>query len=590
MKSRLLIIVLFCLFFSLKSEETLIRLEPVFAGQVDKESANRQSDQLCLSGVPYGNYSRILLKFDLSGVSAEKYGELKRATLKLKAEKVSNPGKVPTYIGAFLRKWPADGNALKYWSSELWPRHSYDRKKYDYVPSTGVIEYAYRILPGNGTVIERPGTVSFDLTRHLNSLLYLGKEDFGLALRNGSIFVGGRENRGRWNIEFSSGAGPGSPVLELAFAGKPPQRISTIREYPSALLPPVKNPYLFLFYNWNAEANALLWKKYFRILNTDGVFEEPEFLQHGILGLKCLTGPQAKWLSTTEGFLNYYRSGRLGIAVDEWQSVDDTKKRAGIMDPNHKMGKNILSAIEALKILKKESPSRFLTVYWRGEDSLRPLAEEGLPDLVIAEGYTRLPRFPHWEIGSAPGIRHPEWAKEDGYYERTIILHGTLEPPKMHPEYKRHFTPEAIAEEVRYLREKYPEMPGSGIYCEYINPRKDQTLEEAVQATLPVLKAYEEALEKYFIRPAPDVVITEPFHSEHLTSLKVRIGCKANPKDGRTIRKYKWFIDNRLVKETAEPEWLWDIRPEKAGMHIITVHAIDSGFNRSAAQIPVFIK
>jgi len=53
------------------------------------------------------------------------------------------------------------------------------------------------------------------------------------------------------------------------------------------------------------------------------------------------------------------------------------------------------------------------------------------------------------------------------------------------------------------------------------------------------------------------------------------------------VVKYRWFIDNRLVSETESPQDDWDLRGEAAGSHFVTVHAIDDGWNRSAAQILV---
>jgi len=50
---------------------------------------------------------------------------------------------------------------------------------------------------------------------------------------------------------------------------------------------------------------------------------------------------------------------------------------------------------------------------------------------------------------------------------------------------------------------------------------------------------------------------------------------------------YRWFIDNRLVSETESPQYVWDLRGEAVGRHYVTVHAIDDGWNRSAAQILV---
>ena len=63
----------------------------------------------------------------------------------------------------------------------------------------------------------------------------------------------------------------------------------------------------------------------------------------------------------------------------------------------------------------------------------------------------------------------------------------------------------------------------------------------------------------------------------------------ATAKGNREIAQYRWFIDQRLVAETDQPHYLWDLRGEHPGQHWITVHAVDGGFNRAATQIPVRI-
>ncbi|MEO2032055.1 MAG: hypothetical protein ABGZ35_08210 [Planctomycetaceae bacterium] len=50
---------------------------------------------------------------------------------------------------------------------------------------------------------------------------------------------------------------------------------------------------------------------------------------------------------------------------------------------------------------------------------------------------------------------------------------------------------------------------------------------------------------------------------------------------------YRWFIDNRLVAETEESRYVRDLRGEYPGSHFVTVHAVDDGWNRLSAQIPV---
>ncbi len=542
--------------------------------------------------ISMANYrlNRILLDFDWSAVAPERYADLEKALLVVDFTAVENPAAVPVMVGAMTCGWRDFAGTLRF-GGDPWPKrgvHETSGKpgRWD----GGLMEFGYGVVAEQPAVA--PGRVAFDLTDAVNDWLYTGKDNYGLILRVGGQHLTGINNQGNWKLEF-----PVDKVrLELTFAGVAPtpadREARTLKSFPSALLAPVKDPYIFLFYNWNRGINEKFWP-HFSVFNTDGIFDYPELAQRGILPLTCRTGPQADWMHDEAGFYQGYRDVRHGVTIDEWQSVDDTKKRDADFDRDTPMGRKLVGAVDALKRIKRERPDCFIGVYWRGEVSMQPLAEAGLPDLVICEGYTRLPRFPQWEIGNAEGIFHFELAKADGYYPQAINLHGTVVPGMYFPDYKRHFTPESIAEEVRILREKYPEVSGSGVYCE-IGPfpffaENSWDEEAAVADVLPVLLGYEAALRKYFIEPAPEVTILEPRFEETITAPKARIVAKATPKEGRTIRNYRWFVDNRLIAETDGNSLLWDTRDVEPGMHVLTVHAVDSGWNRAASQVVVHV-
>jgi len=65
---------------------------------------------------------------------------------------------------------------------------------------------------------------------------------------------------------------------------------------------------------------------------------------------------------------------------------------------------------------------------------------------------------------------------------------------------------------------------------------------------------------------------------------------EASAKDGRKIKEYRWFVDNRLVACSKIPAFLWDTSGLENGFHFLTVHAIDTKWNRAASQIPVIVK
>jgi hypothetical protein len=60
-------------------------------------------------------------------------------------------------------------------------------------------------------------------------------------------------------------------------------------------------------------------------------------------------------------------------------------------------------------------------------------------------------------------------------------------------------------------------------------------------------------------------------------------------KDKRAVVRYRWFVDNRLLAESCTPSWVWDLRGEIDGPHVVTVHAVDAAWNRAATQMPVTV-
>ncbi len=95
---------------------------------------------------------------------------------------------------------------------------------------------------------------------------------------------------------------------------------------------------------------------------------------------------------------------------------------------------------------------------------------------------------------------------------------------------------------------------------------------------------------KHFVEPAPDVTIAEPGFQALVTTPHVAVRAEAKAQDGRAIERCRWFVDNRLVAETKQPEYLWDLRGEQNGYHFLTVHVVDEAYNRAAAQILVTVQ
>ena len=592
---RLLAVVCILLSISVLSEqkqEKIILSATPFVEVRNHPSGSRLNPENALSeSVANDHLTRVLFDFDLQKARAQEFANLEKAVLRISFSKVDNPSEEASVLGTMTVKWQDKAAELKS-IGDPWPNWGFNEKtgkrfRFEYKRMEAQVE----LLPNTRTLIKQPGLYEFDVTDELNQQLYCGKNQFGFMFRTGPQHLSARDNKGKWRLEFD-----GAPTLELTFSGTPPcvaeQRQRTLKYFPSANLPPVSNPYIFCYYNWNKEFNNLLWPR-LKVLNTDVVFEDTALNQRGILTLSCKGGPQFDWLGTYEACFRIYSNARFGITIDEWQSVDGSKKRDENYDHDTPMGRRLDASIKALIAIKEQIPELMLGVYWRGEVSLKPLAAKGLPDLVISEGYTHLPRFPHWEIGKAEKIFHFDFAKEDGYYEQTICLHGAINITMQYPDYDHHFTPESLAEEVRVLREKYPEVSGSGVYCEISKSKNEEKSpwkwnpQEAMDALWPIFEGYERALQRYFIDPAPEVIFTSPLFEAKITSAKVLMKAEATCKNHRKMLKYRWFVDNRLIAETTGAEYLWDTRDTEAGHHVLTVHAIDDGWNRAATQIPV---
>ena len=332
------------------------------------------------------------------------------------------------------------------------------------------------------------------------------------------------------------------------------------QSYPSALLPPVREPYIFLWgfggempRHPGAVANA-------RDRNNH------ELAQQGILPLCWFYGPQAPW-KTKEEFLSRYRAvaegPAFGITVDEWM------KRTVGGHPAYKFE----GSIEGMALAKRLDPTLYCAVYWRGEDSIAPLIEQGLPDLLIIEGYTHVDRGRPMSHGiNIKGIkRRIDKARKLGAIERTIVMLGHI----LHSEnyHDGHvLTPEILRQEVQDLRAYAPEMPGIAFYM----------------AHDPVLtRAADDACREFFVDPAPEVTIQRPAFQQAVKAGAIEVVAKATPKDGRTIRQYGWFLDNRCVAVTETPVFSADLSGLDAGTHFVTVHAMDDGCNRAAAQVSV---
>ncbi len=381
-----------------------------------------------------------------------------------------------------------------------------------------------------------------------------------LQARDTPAFV--REN----TFDVTEGVRPEvAPAIDPRL-GPEGRELPALRWYPSAHLPPVSEPYIFHYYGTPPpEKDAPAYNS----RRTSMV----EVEQRGILPLKWFYGPQNPHRTGAEGFRAQYLRGarrrlpaehpdhlddqqqQLGFAVDEWQRPRQDVEEGHPLHPDDPFG--LIGSIQGMIDAKALNPEPFIAVYWRGEKSIRPALRHEAVDLLIIEGAI---------------LKRGDRAREEGYIDRTIFMHGYQHGGD---------DLETIERRIRKMRERFPEMPGMALYAVGDVPAGKHNDDPEW------LLEFDRLLHRYFIQPAPDVHFTAPNFEAKIHSDAVTLEAEASGQNGRAIRSYRWFVDNRLVAETDRPVFEWDTSREWEGRHMLTVHAIDEDWNRSAAQIPV---
>jgi hypothetical protein len=507
---------------------------------------NKNNTQLQLFGVPWSNYSRGLIKFDLKSIDYNKFRKVKRATLSFTVSKNNNPKNLPIKVALITTSWDNEANWRNPTSKSKWPA-----KKRHYN-----IDYACSEENQTSFLIHpEVKQLKLDVTSMVNAWLYQKDHNHGIMLRIGKT-VYGKPDIGKWDVALTK------PVLEVEMSGTPPSpsdlKSQTLRFFPSALLPPVRVPYIFLVFSgsdFNFPGS---------VLNTGS--NKTFFPSNGKLGLQWFFGPQCKYWKTPQAVIDSYEKSAnnptvLGIHIDEWQSKKVHQMR-------------IKASINGIIAAKKLNPALYTVVYWRGENTIKPLTEYKLPDLLVIEVYSHLRKKLKWgPIDFKSGKKRLDLAKKYGMIEQTIVLLGEFFPAS---ELKQTWTLKALENEVKNYRQIAPEAPGMGIY----NSNGDEKM----------TRAADKYFRKYFVAPAPEVTISAPLMQALITFPHVEIIAKAKSKNSAKVIRYDWFIDNRLVAKTKDNKYIWDVRGVQPGKHFITVHAIDSGWNRGAAQITVTVK
>ncbi len=521
--------------------------------------ASFESKALLAHGAAWAAYDNILVRFDLSRVDPLRHARIKRAVLRLHVLSVQAPAKGqeprPLRVGPVTVPWTTAAKCnTPDGTKRSWPTRQQHPN----------MAYAVRDSLVVSRKVSRKGKLEIDVTSLVERWLYQGMENHGLLL-TASPPVFGRPNLGSWRLEFASSEdrqGRG-PALSIEFEGTPPKPDTAVRRalavYPSAALAPIRYPYYIAYYNVPSRET---WKQLPNVTMTTYSGHSRWLHGRGVVNLGWAEGGPAKWLPDRAAWIRYYT----GVA-----------KNAPVGFCGHESnlaGQQAEWLVAAFKEAKRTYPSRLLAYYFRGEPHMAKAAGTGHIDLLIQEGYLSVHKqFPrHFAIGFEGVKARIDVARKHKALSRQIVMLGHI--CGLDEYHKgRELTAELLDRRIGELRQYAPEMPGIGFYGVGADPKRTVMCDRLVH--------------KHFVAVAPDVELVHPIFGQELSTPHVTLSASAKARDKRKVVRYRWFVDNRLVAETSQADWTWDLRGEKAGTHVVSVHAIDDLWNRSASQVSV---
>jgi len=179
--------------------------------------------------------------------------------------------------------------------------------------------------------------------------------------------------------------------------------------------------------------------------------------RRGIQALKWCYGPNSEW---SEGRSDYYRdqcapfiAGSTfrfaGVGIDEWNPGDR----------RYPAEKDL--AAKGFRAARAKWPDSIM-VGWvtHPDETFIGLLRDGTLDLAIIEGYSFIP-----DVGglTLEGIcERCDVLKQAELLERTIVCFGYISAKP--DQQGRNMTIEELERQVRYIRQRYPEMPGVAFY------------------------------------------------------------------------------------------------------------------------------
>jgi hypothetical protein len=130
---------------------------------------------------------------------------------------------------------------------------------------------------------------------------------------------------------------------------------------------------------------------------------------------------------------------------------------------------------------------------------------------------------------------------------------------------------------IKYLRAESPQMAslGIGIFKLY-------------QSTTDERAKYDKVMDDNFFKLSPSVSITTPIKNTKLSgTVKIAVSATKNPETNNPVVSYRYFIDNKLIKISSSPEYLWNTTGYSKGKHIITVHAVADDYLAGVSQVNI---
>jgi|GEM_PF-970087 len=449
--------------------------------------------RLRLYGYEWRDWSRVLIRFDLTNLPHLRPDSVQSARLRLKAVAVDNGGSLPVEVAQVTVPWGTDAA----WFGANWPANGNGDRNIDHAGGVGA-------APVSSIVIKEPGDVLVDITAMVRSWM-AGTPNHGLILRAGPAIWGIPGGTGNWNFEFlASEAGDEGPALEITTSSSieragaglqvnwtpgtllesstdltrwspvpgavPPMAFApserarffrTVMGPPGAVFP--RKPYRAWFQPPFLDSHPDLYRH--MNLHTSGGHESVAVFRalnaRGVAVLTWAYGPNSPWAQAGAAYFRdqcmpryFGRQMTVGVGIDEWNTGFPVVGQQGPM------------AAEGYRLARALWPDQFIACWVTGPDAtFIGLMQDGTFDLALVQGQTHVPDAPPgqgWTISWEGIAQRCQALRAAGVLDRTIVALGYLSAT---PDKYGHFmTKEALRDLVGRCKSGFPEMPGVAFY------------------------------------------------------------------------------------------------------------------------------